>query len=317
MNDELAGKLLVISEKGIGDALTLIPCLQEIKRIYTKIEIDFLAPGIQPLAKNFQDFTNFINPSIQQKSLEEKLNWLKNQDYKWVWNTENKEKGWRLLLAQANKPGWTSAPPHRSWPKKQVVQLRLLQFRELLPGLQNAIDPEIHLTDDQEIEKCEFDQLLTNYSDTISIHPGGNDPNKIWDMRKYHRVIEKLTGRNSTVVVLFLTKDDLSNFDEKYLSNRPNLVRITEPLKSAVPKLAACKLFIGNDSGFYHLAHALGLSVVGIYRTWGSKKIWSYQSSRAKALGFFLPRLLRNHWRKFISVKKVLKAVDALLDVRN
>lgn len=312
MINPLDGKLLIISEKGIGDGLTLIPCLQEIQRIHPQADIDFLAIGLQSLSRNFHDLANIVDPSIQQFSIEEKSNWLKSQDYKWVWNTENKAEGWRKILNQINNPDWISAPPHRQWPKKPVIQLRLQQLRILFPKLQRVNDPFIQLTKEQESIRNDFAKTLKKFSTVVAIQPSGNDPRKIWSKEKYHKLIEKLTTKKSTAVVLFLTKSDLPNFGDEVLQNKPNLFRIVEPLKTAIPKLAACKIFIGNDSGFYHLAHALGLSVVGIYRTVGSKKIWSYRTQRARAFSFFLPHIFRDHWQKFISVKRVIQAVDEL-----
>ena len=73
-------------------------------------------------------------------------------------------------------------------------------------------------------------------------------------------------------------------------------------------KLAACDLLIGNDSGFYHLAFALGLPVVGIYRSLRGAQRWSYPSPRSRVVFSWMPRPFRQHWARWISVERVLRA---------
>ncbi len=320
MNSSQHKRMLAISERGIGDALTLTPVLAELKRSHPEIEIDFLAPSLRALAANFRHLANFIDDDmIEGKSRQEQISWLKQQNYEWVWNTQNQKSPWRGALEEAGNPNWISALPHRKWPKRQVVQLRLQQLRKLFPNLNSVNDPTIELTEEQRQEQADFLEHLANYQTSIAIQPWGKDPNKIWSVDKYREVMLRLTSRPSACVVLFLSPEEEQLFGTDYLPHQPNLIRICEPLSAALPKLAACNVFIGNDSGFYHLAHALGLRAVGIYRTWGSRMIWSYRTNRSRGLSFYLPRLLRKYWRNFISVRQVLAAADSLTkaDSRN
>lgn len=93
-----------------------------------------------------------------------------------------------------------------------------------------------------------------------------------------------------------------------YLPERANLRPVREPLDSAVAKLAACDLLIGNESGFYHLAFALGLKVVGIFRSLRAARRWTYRSPRSRVVIAWMPRPFRRDWTRWISVARVLRA---------
>jgi ADP-heptose:LPS heptosyltransferase len=79
-------------------------------------------------------------------------------------------------------------------------------------------------------------------------------------------------------------------------------------LDEVVPKLAACDLYIGNDSGFYHLGFALGSRVVGIHRSLRGAQRWAYRSSRSRVVVNWVPRQLGRDWTRFVSVARVLRA---------
>jgi ADP-heptose:LPS heptosyltransferase len=87
---------------------------------------------------------------------------------------------------------------------------------------------------------------------------------------------------------------------------------VSAPLEDVVPKLAACDLCIGNDSGFYHLAFALGLRVVGIHRSLRGAQRWAYRSPRSRVVISWMPRQIEQDWARWISVSRVLRAARRL-----
>lgn len=77
--------------------------------------------------------------------------------------------------------------------------------------------------------------------------------------------------------------------------------------------LAACDLSIGNDSGFYHLAFALGLKTVAIHRSLRGARRWSYRSPRSRVVICWMPRQLARDWTRWVSVRRVLRAARRLV----
>lgn len=147
----------------------------------------------------------------------------------------------------------------------------------------------------------------------ISIQPMAKDRTKIWSIEKYIRTAERLSDLPSVQVLFFVDPKEIERLAQQLPAHRDTLQIVADPLPDAIVKLAACRLFIGNDSGFYHLAYALGLNVIGLYRSRRNMKIWSHPSDRSRPIWFFLPAFIRRHWRKFISVKRVYNTAVELI----
>lgn len=308
--EKASGKLLVISEIGIGDGLTLLPALRLLLDTYPDIGVDMMAPGLRPLAENVSDTVRLIAPPPESMTGQEDLVRLL-QAYDWVWNTENEHSGWRPVIAAVGNPQWLSAPPHRHWPRRQVLELRLQHLRMLFPELSGSLDLTLNLTPRQQEHSAAFRAQFPQANYLIALHPGAKDPTKKWPAAKFAELARRLAAQPDCVVLFFLGPGEKSDFSQAPLPQLPNLRRIEEPLDTAVALLHACDTFVGNDSGFYHLAYALGLNVVGIYRSRRNMRVWSYSSHRSHAVCFYLPSQVRRYWHKFITVDKLLRAVNA------
>lgn len=311
-------KLLVISERGLGDAITLLPSLCALKECHPVIEIEMLAPGLYALAENLQETVRIIDHRpIAEMAADEKAGWLRNQGYEWVWNTENQKSAWRPILDEAKNPRWISSLPHRKWPRRPVLDIRLQQLRELFPDLNQYREPKLPLLPAQKTARSEFRTQFPENRRLVAIHPGGADPHKVWSPEKFRQLAYSLIASGNITVLFFIGALESQVFTLEFLPEEENLLRVSEPLTTLLPKLASCDLFIGNDSGFYHLAFALGLKTVGIYSRRKSVRMWAYSSVRSKAVCFPLPKPLRRHWKEVISVDRVLNASLSVLDVRH
>lgn len=309
MAKNIAEKLLVISEKGIGDALTLLPVLRVLSAQYPHLEIYMLAPGFYPLAQNVKDVAEILDHhELEAMSLHHKHEWLKEQAFHWIWNTENERSVWRQIIADEKNPRWISAPPHRTWPRRSVLALRREQLQRLFPSLDHLAELQLTLTPTQEHERREFRARFPVEQRLIAIHPSANDPTKVWPAEKFRELAVTLAARPATAVVFFLDQPLLKIFTAEFLLRPGRLMVVTEPLHKAISKLAACHIFVGNDSGFYHLAFALGLRVVGIYRSRRNARVWGYRSPRSRAVYFYLPSFLRKYWGRYLLAKRVLRA---------
>ncbi len=95
-------------------------------------------------------------------------------------------------------------------------------------------------------------------------------PSKEWPS-KYYIELGKIFEKNGFKVLILGSKNDLKKF-EKWEENffdfvgKLNLIEVSYLIKNAT-------LFIGNDSGLYHLSNALSVPSIGIYGS--SSPLWT------------------------------------------
>lgn len=302
---------LAIAERGIGDALTMIPSLRALRAAHPELRIEFLAPGLFPLAANLRDTATFLDHRpLAALADEERLAWLRQRNVTWVWNTEAEAGAWSRALPSAGRPNWFTAPTQRHWGGSQVLRVRFAQIQVLFPDLRVPGAIDLSLTPEQETVRH---SLVAPASTVIAIQPGAGHPKRVWPPEKFAALISELTLRPAVTVRLFLSDDEAHFMDPGFLPERANLQCVREPLDAALPRLATGDLFIGNDSGFYHLAFALGLRVLGIFRSLSSVRRWAYRSPRARTLFPFVPEPFRGEWSRWISVRRVLRAAHRLV----
>jgi heptosyltransferase-2 len=305
---------LAIAERGIGDALTLLPGLRALHRSQPDLRIELLTPALFPLADNLRDTVTVLDHRpLEGLGTDERLEWLRSRNATWVWNTEGSRGFWTAALRSAEKPGWINAPPQREWGHRNVLQVRFAQLRRLFPALPRPNDLSFPLTAEQEDLRRKFRAGFPPESLLVAIQPGAGDPRRIWSAEKFRALTLALAKRSEVTVIFFLGDDDGHFRKPGYLPQQANLHFVSEKLEDVVPKLAACDLCVGNDSGFYHLAFALGEPVVGIYRSVRAARRWSYRSSRSRAVVCWMPHQLDHDWGRWVSVQQVLRATRSLV----
>jgi ADP-heptose:LPS heptosyltransferase len=205
-----------------------------------------------------------------------------------------------------------TAPAQREWGSRNVLRVRFAQLRELFPGLTAPGEVGIRLTPAQEAARRAFRAGFPHGSALVAIQPGAGDPKRNWSAEKFRALAVALAERPQVTVLLFLSETEALFRVPGYLPDRANMRCVSAPLEDVVPKLAACDLCIGNDSGFYHLAFALGLRVVGIHRSLRGAQRWAYRSPRSRVVISWMPRQLAQDWARWVSVPRVLRAARRL-----
>ena len=295
-------KFLVICENTLADALTVIPALETLKQKRPGIQIDLLAPGLYPIRHAYQSIVTVIDHEpISKLDRKQRFKWLKEQHYQWAWNTENENSHWRRIFEVVNHPTWISAPPN---PKRSVLELRRKQLNKLFPEVDHATAPLLELTLEQAQERQSFLSQFAQGFRLIGVQPEIKSP-QLLPAEKYMELIGALLKQSENVIILFLRSEEKAIIENSFPKNE-RLVVITDPVQQIIPQLAACDLFIGPNTGIYHLAFALRYPVIGIFKNRKSKNIWGYRSKRTKAVFPSFPK------RK-ISIKSILKSVDDLL----
>lgn len=299
---------LAIAERGVGDGLTLLPSLRALRAAHPDIRIELLTPGLYPIAENLRDTAVALDPRpIVGLADEDRLAWLRSRKLQWVWNTESEPSQWARVLQQSGHQTWVSAPGQRAWGGKYVLRVRFEQLRELFPELRVPGDINLSLTPAQQATRHAFRAEFPPSHQLVAIQPGAGDPKRVWPAGKFRALATLLAELPRVSVLVFLGEIEALFQTPGHLDHRPNLRCVSEPLENVLPKLAACDLYIGNDSGFYHLAFALGLKAVGIYRSLQSARRWSHPSRRSRAVFCWMPRQLDRDWARWVSVQRVLR----------
>ena len=304
---------MAIAERGIGDALTLLPSLRALRAARPDLRIELLTPGLYPLADNLRETAAVLDHRpLDGLGAEERLAWLGARNAGWVWNTEGERGPWTAALRGSDHPTWVTAPAQRDWGSRNVLRVRFAQLRELFPGLTAPGEIGLRLTSAQESARRSFRAGFPHDSVIVAIQPGAGDPKRSWSAEKFRALAVALAERPQVTVLFFLGDTDVLFRAPGYLPDRANMHCVSAPLEDVVPKLAACDLSIGNDSGFYHLAFALGLRVVGIHRSLRGAQRWAYRSPRSRVVISWMPRQIAQDWARWISVPRVLRAARRL-----
>jgi ADP-heptose:LPS heptosyltransferase len=304
---------VAIAERGIGDALTLLPSLRALRAARPDLRIELLTPGLYPLADNLRETAAVLDHRpLDGLGAEERLAWLGARNAGWVWNTEGERGPWTAALRRSDHSTWVTAPAQREWGSRNVLRIRFAQLRQLFPGLTAPGEVGIRLTPAQEAARRTFRAGFPHDSVLVAIQPGAGDPKRSWPAEKFRALAVALAERPQVTVLLFLGDTDALFRAPGYLPDRANMHCVSAPLEDVVPRLAACDLCIGNDSGFYHLAFALGLRVVGIHRSLRGAQRWAYRSPRSRVVISWMPRQLAPDWARWVSVPRVLRAARRL-----
>ncbi|HEX6106119.1 MAG TPA: glycosyltransferase family 9 protein [Gemmatimonadales bacterium] len=305
--------LLAIADRGIGDALTLLPSLAALRGARPDLHLELLTPGLFPLGENLRDIATVLDHRPLAGLIPEaRLAWLLDRDPRWVWNTEAEQGPWARALGTASRPTWVTAPSQRHWGSRNVLPVRFAQLRVLFPDLPRPGEVRLPLTPSQEAARRGFRESLPPGERLVAIQPGAGDARRVWPAEKFRRLARILAERPQVTVLVFVGEGEQRFRAPGYLTERSNLRLVSEPLEDVVPRLAACDVCISNDSGFYHLAFALGVRAVSIHRSVRGARRWSYRSPRSRAVCNWMPRQLDPEWGRWVSVSRVLRAVRRL-----
>lgn len=105
--------------------------------------------------------------------------------------------------------------------------------------------------------------------DTITIGIGGSGQNKKWPIDNYISLIKKILKIRKFNFIIAGGKEEEKDFQKikQALDQlKVNLVSLcNHSIKDAVTEISKSKLYIGNDTGFMHIAGCLGIESYGIF----------------------------------------------------
>ena len=283
-------KILVMEYWQMGDAIILLPFLQNLRRHYPQALIVWLGnPRVLPLLKN----QGLIDKSIPVRVpwAQHFSRWRKYNPFSPLWLAFVRtllllrRESFDLALSgrmdiRDNLLLWLSgarrrvgygvggggflltdvATPDLNHPHRFYAWIRLLEHIGS-PVLETRA--RLKLSKDQEdtTERFAASHGISRDEIIVGFHTGVRIATRQWGIPNFLAVMEQLL-REFSIRVLWFEEPGGSN-------GRPgpddSVIRVSLPLDSFLPVLARCDLLICNDSGPMHMAEALGVPVVAVF----------------------------------------------------
>jgi len=111
----------------------------------------------------------------------------------------------------------------------------------------------------------------------VAIHHGSGSARKNWPRDRFEALASRLHGRGYRAAWISGPADD----DAPPRCEAQRWDRL--PLPDLAARLAACRLFVGNDSGVAHLAAAVGCPTVALFGV-SSDRVWAPRGRRVRVL---------------------------------
>lgn len=144
-------------------------------------------------------------------------------------------------------------------PTKASMYDVVLSFRGVLAGARVIKDGEYYSL----VEEFVGRGILTGEfsfrhnpqgKNCVAIHPGASNPNRRWDDSRWEALGDLLLSNGYSLAWLG-TKDEFGFDSDRSI----NISAFDETIVTQSKMLASCDYFIGNDSGFAHIAGMLGV----------------------------------------------------------
>lgn len=258
-------KILVFSFSFIGDAVLSTAVIQPLRFHFANTHITFLvgpsAYGI--LANDPQiDFSLVYDNRGEHAGLKGRLkliNTLRSNKYDLVVNLRDsfvarciRAEHWGLVRGDSER--------HAVTRYLEVLSKRAVDI--------SCANPRLQLTETERLIASDFlaDAGVKSDRTLIGIHPGGNWIYKLWNAEKYAQLANTLSNQNNAVILLFSgpNERELQAQVASMMDTSPILVK-TENLREVAALIAACDVYIGNDTGPMHIAAAVDTPVVALF----------------------------------------------------
>jgi len=189
-------------------------------------------------------------------------------------------------------------------------------FCDLLAGVgipEATCQTEFPLTVTSKESVNRYLSVVSGEAKVVCIHPGGARLKleaEAWDLKNYLVIVEGLLRKGLFIAVLG-ADNEIAETRALIAAAKENVVDLVG--KTSIAEMAAVikrsKLFIGNDSGPFHVAVAVGTPAIGIFpRTVDEPEYYRYNSKNV--------HVFRKQGPEGISADKVLEKAKELLALK-
>lgn len=147
-------------------------------------------------------------------------------------------------------------------------------FAEMLDVTVTDYRPRYNVT---AAEKESAEKYFTSKRPRLAVHPVATGPNRNYPVTKWGEVLLKLQASGWEIVILGLKGRFPQLLPQIYQEHIHNLADKGLTFRESAAALSCCDAFVGVDSAFIHMCHALDIPAVGLY---GPFK-WESRTSKA------------------------------------
>jgi len=146
--------------------------------------------------------------------------------------------------------------------QRHVVFLNLLLAAEAGASARQPVADLVANEEDERTVRGLLDREgLTQF---VVVNPGGGWPTKRWSPARYAALAERINSELRLPVVVTTGPGEGQLYAAMSEACRVHLIHLPLPFLQLIPLLKQARLFVGGDTGPFHLACALGTPVVGI-----------------------------------------------------
>ena len=284
-------KILIIRLSSLGDILHTLPALSGLRAAYPEARIDWLAAkkssflltavrGIDAI--HILDTASLLRFPLDRSAWRQSWNLireLRSRRYDLVLDFQGllKTAFLAFISGSGTRFGFSrelvrERPAHwfyhktLSKPPQQVHVLVLNQMLASLAGALRVSSPINFLV--SEDDRRFVDSLLeqARIKEFVVINPGGGWPTKTWSPEMYGRLAKRIQGELGMPVAVTTGPGEETLYRKIAEScGEPLPLHFAISFLQLIPFLKKARLFIGGDTGPFHLACAVGTAVVGIF----------------------------------------------------
>jgi heptosyltransferase III len=307
-------RILVIRLRMIGDVLLTTPAVRTLKRAFPRAHLTYITQAhVKDVLLNNPDIDELLlyDAGILRQVAEQ-------PEYDVVINFDGGGKSEAICLASGAKYRVGSKGVKVGHLDPYNVYSDLVEPRDVIDnflgltralGLEDATrETRLFLTSDEEDFAGSFweDCGFTQGRRVVGLHPGGDHPKKLWAAKNYALLADKLIADSGYSILIFQGpgEEKIARSVCQAMQEQALLVPLL-PIRKNAALVKKCHLFISSDGGPIHIAAAVGVNVLGVYRKEVSSDFWFPYRDRPGCL--LLTGLRR------ITVQAVLTAVRQLL----
>lgn len=150
---------------------------------------------------------------------------------------------------------------------------RVGQFLELAKFLginsKKISIPKIYLSKkERHFSEQYFKKIKDKKTDiVIAMHPGGRNRRRLWNTRNYALLADMLIEKYNAKILVFYAPDEKAFADSVCRFSNHKLIKASKrDIREYISIVSGCNLFISTDGGPLHMALALGIPSVGIFK---------------------------------------------------
>lgn len=287
-NGVRATKVLVLRALMLGDMLAAVPALRALRRGLPGAEITVVGlPWARDLLARYRYVDRFLEfpgfPGLPEVPWDwERLREFTNQARAYRYDLVLQMHGdGRLTNAFVHAiggrltAGFYESPQSRAfldlglpYRRGEHEVLRLLSLLQALGIPPSGTHGEFPILPHEEAEIDRVEEVRGLHRPIVALHPGCRLPSKRWSAEGFASVARELVLRTGASVVLLGSQDEL--YLVRQVQTMAGVPAVNLAGRTSLGGLAAlirrADLFVGNDSGPAHLAVALNVPSVAIYR---------------------------------------------------